>query len=234
MVCLPRRRGISSSGPRKGGSRSQTGSLVHNRPGRVLLLIRTRLVRARVGSGEEVIAGYRKCTDDKNTDQPNHDGDEDRYNLDEGRITDDRVAGCTGVVDNSHRNAPPGEGGIESSCQQPGAKEIPDLSGFIATLLRREDTGDAGEINSAESNGKNSGPSESGEREIAEYIVQGKLGSAIVENLESQKGADNDHAPGSSATETTTAGNITPHGPQSIPYIIMCRSDGIHVYLLKG
>src|SRR5512138_2574589 len=100
------------------------------------------------------------------------------------------------MTDDRNRNTPPGEDGIEGSCQEPCTEKVIDLFGFIRALLGCEDAGDPGKVDAAERDCQDGCPAETCKREVTQHIPQGKLGGAVVEDLEGKQCTDNHHAPG--------------------------------------
>ena len=96
---------------------------------------------ARGASGlvpDETVASHGKRPDDQDADDPHHDGDEDRYHIDQRLGVEYRRALYI-VSHNRHGNAPPGENGVHRRRQQPGAKQIPDFFRLVIALLGGEE-----------------------------------------------------------------------------------------------
>ena len=147
----------------------------------------------RIGLREEALAGDGEGADDEDADEPDHDGDEDWDDLEHGgAIHDGGSEG--GMVENGDGDAPPGEHGIHSSGEEPGAEEIPDFFGFSFALFGGEESGDAGEVDAAEGDGEYGSPAEGGEGEVAEQVAEGELGGRVVEGFEGEQGGDDETA----------------------------------------
>ena len=59
---------------------------------------------------------------------------------------------------NGHRDTPPGQNGIESSCEKPCAEQIINFLGFIRALFGREDASDARKVNATKGDCQDSWP----------------------------------------------------------------------------
>jgi hypothetical protein len=148
---------------------------------------------AGIGLGEEAVTGDGEGADDQDADEPDHDGDEDGHDLDQGSLGDDAAAEGL-MVDQGDGDTPPGEGGVHGSRQQPGAEEVPDFLRLIGALFWGEEAGDAGEVDTAEGDGKDGGPAERGEAQVTEQVIEGEIGGGVVEDLEGEKGGDDEQA----------------------------------------
>src|SRR5512133_234893 len=95
------------------------------------------------------------------------------------------------MLSHCHRDTPPGQGGVESSRDEPGAEKIPDFCRFCTPLLRREDTGDAGKIDGAESKRQHGCRADGTERQVTKDIAQGEERTRIVEQFKCQQSAKN-------------------------------------------
>jgi hypothetical protein len=171
--------------------------------------------------GKEAVTGDGETADDEHADQPDHDGHEDGNDFGEGGAADDRARRRAGVVDDGHRDAPPGEAGVEARREQPRAEEVPNLGRFVAALFGGEDAGDAGEVDAAKGHRQDGGPAHAREGQAAEHIQQGKLGGAEVEYLEGQQGADDHHTPGRAAVELASPVETAPECANSITSFVL-------------
>ena len=156
-----------------------------------------------VSLGEEAFTGDGEGADDEDAREPDHDGDEDGHDLEQGGLIDDGVTEG-GMIEDSDGDAPPGEHGVHGGGQEPGAEEIPDFGRVVGTLFGGEEAGDAGEVDAAESDGEDGGPAQAGELEVAEEVVEGEVGGGVVEELEGQQGQDDDRPKDQTALQTSS------------------------------
>ena len=118
------------------------------------LLILRPIRHVLLSGGKEAVTGKGEGTDNEQAHKPDHGGNKDWYDLDEGGSAHYGTGLQAGVAGDGNRHAPPGEAGIETRSEQPRAKEVVNLGGFVAPLLWREDASNACKVNAAESDGK--------------------------------------------------------------------------------
>jgi len=157
------------------------------------------------GLAEETVTGHGDGTDDQDPDEPNHNCDEDGDDADEGSASDDGIAEGL-VVENGNGDSPPGEHGVHDGSQHPGCEKIPDFGRFITALFWGEEAGDSGEVDAAESDGENGGPTDSHEFETTEEIGESEVRGGVVEDLESQQSGDDEGAEDQASLEFDTTG----------------------------
>ena len=155
------------------------------------------------GLAEEAVTGHGDGADDKDADKPDHHSHEDGDDLEQGIAGDDGIAEGL-VVEDGDGNTPPGEHGIHQGSQHPGTEEVPDFGGFVGTLLRGEEAGDASEVDAAEGDGEDGSPADADELEITEQVREGEVGGGVIEEFEGQESADDEAAEEQAALDLDT------------------------------
>lgn len=149
----------------------------------------------RAGSlgGEDALASHGEGANDEDAGHPDDKGNEDGHGSGEGFGGDDG-GGLEGMGGDCHGDAPPGEDGVHGGTEEPGTEEVPDLARFVGALFGGKEAGDACEVNAAEGNGEDGCPGDAKELEIAEEVLEGKIGGGVIEHLEGNQGSK-DHQP---------------------------------------